>query len=324
MIGSIQALCQNCTIGPMPHTPEWERMRLYDPTFAQPVRIGASECAGACGVSKYEQPLSIYLQKRGEVSRDFSPDIEQRLRLGLLMEPVILTEYTQRTRSIVTPGQPTYFSIKWPWMSATPDAFATADGVSWIVECKNSSEYMQDRSGEDATMFGVDGTDQVPLDYMFQAQHQMAVTGFDRVDFAVLVGGNRLNVYTVKRDEMLIQSIVEATRQLAEQIVAGTPPEPQYSHPSVARCLKRGLEEGKTIELPPDAEKWWNDYRDAKAVEESAKARSKEAMARLLAATGDAQFATVGPLKLRRVVVAPHSYTTTVTKPGHSFMKESK
>lgn len=325
----ISVIHLHCTPGPMPKTPEWDRARLYDPTSPHPVRIGASECAAACGVSRYDQPLSIYLQKRGELVKEFDDDATTRMRLGLLMEPVILTEYQQRkTMELgscqVLPGQPMYFSIEWPWMSATPDALAMdIEGDTWIVECKNSSEHMHDRSGDNESKFGVDGTDQVPIEYVFQAQHQMAVLGLSRVEFPVLLGGNRLHVYKVHRDEDLIRTIVEATRDMAERIIAGNPPEPNYAAPDVKRCLRAGIVDGKTVDLPEDAADWWTKYRAASKAEADAKATKTEMMARLLGAVGDAEFAHVGGTRLKRVVVGPTSYVTTVSRAGYSFMKES-
>jgi len=324
----------HCKPGPMPKTPEWDRARLYDPNAEYPVRIGASESAAACGVSRYDQPLSLYLQKRGEMVKEFDEQTQTRLRLGLMMEPVILTEYQARMQCQVTPGQPVYYSLEWPWMSATPDALAATpdalaiddiDGISpWIVECKNSGDRMHDRSGGDESMFGVDGTDQVPIEYVFQAQHQMAVLGLSRVDFPVMFGGNRLNIYRVNRDEDLISAIVESTRVLAEQIITGTPPEPNYQAPDIRRCLRAGVVEGKSVELPYEAADWWQQYRDSTEAISIAQKRKDECMARLLGAVGDAEFATVGGIRLKRVVVGPTSYTQTVNRSGYSYMKASK
>ena len=326
MISVIQL---HCTPGPMPKTPEWDRARLYDPTSPHPVRIGASEGASVCGVG-YDQPLAVYLYKRGELAKEFDEDTEARMRIGLLMEPVILTEYQQRkTMELgscqVLPGQPMYFSIEWPWMSATPDALAMdVEGDTWGVECKNSSEYMHDRHGTKEGLYGVDGTDQVPLPYVFQAQHQMAVLGLSRVEFPVLLGGNRLHVYKVHRDEDLIRTIVEATRDMAERIVAGNPPEPNYAAPDVKRCLRAGIVDGKTVDLPEDAADWWKKYREAGQAIKDAEKVKDEMSARLLKAVGDAEFAHVGGTRLKRVVVGPTSYVTTVSRAGYSFMKESK
>lgn len=325
----IDAIRLHCKPGPLPKTSEWDRARLYDPTAEYPVRIGASESAAACGVSRYDQPLSLYLQKRGELSKDFSESATTLTRFGLLMEPVILTEYQHRKATecgqcFVFPGQPVYFSLEWPWMSATPDALATDGKSEWVVECKNTSEHMHDRKGDSDVKFGVDGTDQVPIEYIFQAQHQMAVLGLSLVEFPVLVGGNRLNIYRVNRDEDLISTIVQATRDLAEQIIAGKPPEPVYTAPDIKRCLRSGIVDGKTVELPEEAADWWQKYRDASDSIKAAEKIKDESMARLLGAVGDAEFGIVGGIKLKRIVIGPSSYTKTVNNPGYSYLRASK
>jgi putative phage-type endonuclease len=56
--------------------------------------------------------------------------------------------------------------------------------------------------------FGPEGSDIVPTSWLYQVQQQMAVTGADAVDIAVLFAGSKLEAFTVGRDESLITEVV--------------------------------------------------------------------------------------------------------------------
>lgn len=313
----------HCISGPLPKTSEWEALRLYVPGRERPVVFGASEAAAACGLSKYDQPLSLYMQKRSEHVKEFSDEQRERMAFGLALEPVILGQYAARRECEVVTGQPMFLSTLWPFMGATPDAIAfdaKAPSNWWVVECKNTSTHMVDPTGEDASKFGVDGTDQVPIEYVMQAQQQMAVLGCDLVEFPVLVGGNSLRIYTVRRDEGLIDLIVKSERDLADQIVMGLPPDAIPDHGSSLDIFRRAqCESGKTIVLPTELESVWNDLEASRASKEQAKKLHDSATARLMQAVGDAEYAILGDKRLKRVSVRPTEFT--VKRGGYSFLK---
>lgn len=315
---------QSALVGPMPKTEEWESLRLYSPHRQdRSVVFGASEAAAACGLSKYDQPLSLYLKKRSEMATEFSDEQKERMAFGLALEPVILAQYAAKRGCEVAAGQPMFLSTQWKFMGATPDAIAfdpKAPGTPWVVECKNTSAHMVDPTGEDASKFGVDGTDQVPIEYVMQAQQQMAVLGCDLVEFPVLVGGNSLRIYTVRRDEGLIDLIVKSEKDLAERIVTSNPPDAIPDHGSSLDIFRRAqCESGKTIVLPTDLESAWNDLEQARAAKSAAEKIHESASVRLMEAVGDAEFAILGDKRLKRVTVRPTEFT--VRRGGYSFLK---
>lgn len=313
----------HCIAGPLPKTSEWESLRLYVPGRERPVVFGASEAAAACGLSKYDQPLSLYLQKRSEIVKEFSDEQRERMSFGLALEPAILGQYAARRDCEVVTGQPMFLSTRWQFMGATPDAIAfnpLAPEKWWVVECKNTSTHMVDPTGEDESKFGVDGTDQVPIEYVMQAQQQMAVLGCDLVEFPVLVGGNSLRIYTVRRDETLIDLIVKSERDLADQIVMGLPPEAIPDHGSTLNIFRRtACESGKTIILPAELEDAWSDLEASRTAKEEADRLHDSATAKLMQAVGDAEFAILGDKRLKRISVRPTEFT--VKRGGYSFLK---
>lgn len=281
-------------VGPDPHTPEWYAMRLYDPErkigdLAAPVIFGASECAAVCGMSPYETPLHVYLRKRREIDPIEDNDA---MRLGRKLEPVVIDEYRERTGYAVLAPRPTFIHYRHRFLSATPDGM--------VMPTTNSQQAVR---AEDvfpldaktttwrrAKDFGEEGSDELPEDYLLQAQQQMLVMGAALQDTAVLVDGRTLKVYRVQRNDDLAQIIVDAARELAERIVNGDPPEPNWTHaqtPELVRAMW-GVDETKAIVLDEPIGLMWRNYR---ALGEEIKEREKEQQqikARVLAAMQDA------------------------------------
>jgi putative phage-type endonuclease len=182
--------------------------------------IGASEAAAACGQSKWQTPYELAVQKQsGEEIED-----NEAMRWGRLLETAVLLGYEEDTGLKTESNSLTYQHPEFPWMIATPDGFAfsqeeivTMDNGR-LVEAKTASRYT---AGE----FGETGSDQVPVQYLIQCQHQMAVMDVARCDLAVLIDGRDFRRYTIHRDNDLIELIIDQEQRFIEQLIAGVLPE---------------------------------------------------------------------------------------------------
>lgn len=239
--------------GPMPHTDEWYDLRRFDPGRTdRPVLFGASEAPAACGQSPYMTQLELYLIKRGEYVDEID---EQRVRMGREIEPIVLREYRTQTGAILQFRHPMYLHPQHQFMAATPDATAYMPGQTkelgrWVVDGKNTTHHMLSSSDDDDPhKFGEEGTDEVPIQYLIQGQQLCEVMGMPRCVFAVLVNGWELKTYTVDRNDELIGQIVQCERELAERIINGDPPEPDYSHRGTQDLLEN------LYEIRPNTEK---------------------------------------------------------------------
>lgn len=171
--------------------------------------LGASEAAAACGLSKWRTPLALYRQKIGE-----APPTEETLpmRVGKALESVVLGEYC-RERGVTLRDQQTAFrdpALPWRWV--TVDAI-DSNGV--LVEAKTAGT---------ALGWGAQGTDQVPMDYVLQCQHGMAVTGLALAVIPVLIAGREFKVYEVPRDDALIAAITAREQEFWRCVETRTPP----------------------------------------------------------------------------------------------------
>jgi putative phage-type endonuclease len=185
--------------------------------------LGGSDAAAALGLSPWKTRLSLYREKRGEVA---DQPQSAAMEWGELLEPVIVEAYRRKTGHRVLTGEATrpFVGVSpYPFMACNIDGLVVQDDdVSrrWILEAKLASREEE---------WGEPGTDQVPSHYIPQAQHMMAVTGMQVVEFAVLLvrfGLREIQTYTVPRDGELIDMLVEQERELWQRIVDGNPPDP--------------------------------------------------------------------------------------------------
>lgn len=135
--------------------------------------IGASEAAAALGFSPWNDPIGLAMEKWGE--RESKP-ASFRMKLGLLVEPLIGTLYREETgRKLRAGGSKTRRMKGHPWIGAHPDFYLRTGGVkaeAGLVQAKLSDEF-----GEG-----------VPFHYRLQGIAELAVTGAPWIDFAVLTG----------------------------------------------------------------------------------------------------------------------------------------
>jgi len=279
--------------GPLALTPEWYEARKHC--------IGASEAAAACGLSPYATPLDIYLRKRGEIAEVEDNDA---MRLGRLLEPVVLSEYARRIDVAVIPNARLFISPTHQFIGATPDGFRDDDGRP--IDAKTTTHWT-------AKSWGEPGTDDIPADYVCQAQQQMFVVGAAVQDVAVLIDGRTLRIYTVHRNDRLIDGMLAKESELWERIVAGEPPEPDWSHSRTPDLVRQmyGVTEGATIPLSDETAKAWAEYeRLGAAIRDMEKERAA-LQARVLHAMGDKAIGYLpdGERELARTIVAGSTFT---------------
>src|SRR5579859_840052 len=167
---------------------EWLQMRRQG--------IGGSDCSAVMGMSKYASPYTVWEDKTGR-----APAVEEneQMRWGTLLEEPIRQEAMRRLGLDYTlPGM--LRSLEFPWLQANLDGLASDGG---IYEGKNTGQYL-----------AADWDGQVPDHAELQCQHDMATCGATHAWVAGLIGGNRLAIARVDRDDALIALIVAHERKL--------------------------------------------------------------------------------------------------------------
>ena len=162
--------------------------------------IGSSDAAAAVGLNPYKSQLQLWMEKTG---RDgalpvVDPNDDQSpMYWGTLLEPIVAAHYTRRSGHRVRRVNAVLQHPEHSWMLANIDREVVGASDVQILECKTA---------------GIHGArlwrDGVPEYVQLQVMHQLAVTGKQAADVAVLLGGQELQVFRIERDDTLIAQLV--------------------------------------------------------------------------------------------------------------------
>ncbi len=172
--------------------------------------LGGSDAAAAVGLSKWKTPLQLYLEKIGET---IDEDENAAMYRGRVLEPSVRQWYCDETGRTVETPRSIIRHAQHPFMLASLDGIASGE---IIVDFKTA----RNRAG-----WGDPGTDEVPLEYLIQVQHYMAVAGMVRAELAVLFGDFEFSIYPVDADPELQALLVEREAEFWNMVQGRTPPE---------------------------------------------------------------------------------------------------
>ena len=229
--------------------------------------IGGSDAAAICGLSKWRTPLQVWEDKRG-ISGPI-PDNDAML-WGRVLEPVVRQRYSDVTGRLVKIPVDILQHPTYDFMLALIDGF-TDDNRG--VEVKTSAY---------PTGWGEPGTDDIPIDYIFQVQHYMLITAFPVFDVPVLIGGNDFRIYEVPEDKELQEMLVDRERAFWELVKNNIPP-PPVSYNDVVHLYRHSqtktITASEQIEtLIKDLQELKNSKKDIEEIEEERKMAIMEFM----------------------------------------------
>lgn len=287
--------------------------------------IGGSDAAAAVGLSPYMSPLELWLIKTGrdaDLPRPDPDDTTSPTYWGTLLEPIVAASYTKQTGNRVRRINAVLQHPTIPWMLANVDREVVGIRDVQLLECKTAGEF-------GARLW----RDSVPEYVQIQVQHQLAVTGKQVADVAVLLCGQKLDVHRIERDDALIARLVELEAAFWRYVETDTPPPADGSESAdrALRCLYPGA--GGTVDFTDDRRlsSTFADLVDVRAeieARQQIEARLKQTIQQAMAEADRAQFET-GSVSFKRSkdgsgidlkrLLADHPHLATryaITKPG--------
>jgi putative phage-type endonuclease len=208
--------------------------------------IGGSDAAAAVDLSPYKSPLELWLEKTNRDADLKKPDLNdttEPVYWGTLLEPIVAVAYTRQTGNRVRKLNAVLQHPDYPFMLANLDREVIGVRDVQILECKTAGEF--------GARFWRDG---VPEYVQLQVQHQLAVTGKETADVAVLLCGQALEVHRIHRDEVLIQNLIALEATFWGYVIRDTPPPADGSESSerALRCLYPGINASPTVDFSDD------------------------------------------------------------------------
>jgi len=207
--------------------------------------IGGSDAAAAVGLSPYKSQLELWLEKTGRDADLEQPDPNDTTHpvfWGTLLEPIVAAAYTQQTGNRVRKVNAVLRHPTVPFMLANLDREVVGVPGVQILECKTAGEF--------GSRLWKDG---VPEYVQLQVQHQLAVTGKEAGDVAVLLCGQSLQVHRIERDDVLISRLIELEAQFWRYVETDSPPPADGSESAdrALRCLYP-RDAGTTVDFSDD------------------------------------------------------------------------
>ncbi|MGL4298575.1 MAG: YqaJ viral recombinase family protein [Candidatus Neomicrothrix subdominans] len=247
--------------------------------------IGASDIAALLGLSPWSSPFAVWADKLALLPDEDLSDDDPR-EFGRRAEAMLGPWFADSTGLHLAGTQPWASNPAEPWMLATPDGVVVGRPNSNIDDALGGLEIKVE--------FDHRPWDDIPPHYQAQGQWQMAVTGWERVWFAVL-HGRRFRVYELKRDQADIDMMTDRARTFwLDHVLARVAPPIDGSDATadVLRTLYPNADKGQTVELGIEAIELRDAYVDAKATAKDAEARAQAVANEIKAVMGEAYEAT--------------------------------
>nr|WP_315240771.1 YqaJ viral recombinase family protein [uncultured Albidiferax sp.] len=207
--------------------------------------IGSSDAGSAVGLNPYKSQLELWMEKTGRdgnLPKTDPNDETSPMYWGTLLEPIVAAHYTKRTGHKVRRINAVLQHPKESWMLANLDREVVGAPDVQILECKTA--------GMNGARLWKEG---VPEYIQLQVMHQLAVTGKQAADVAVLICGQELQVHRILRDDDMITRLIQLEREFwsyVERDIA--PPADGSNSADVAlRCLYP-QDSGQTLDLSTD------------------------------------------------------------------------
>lgn len=178
--------------------------------------IGGSDAAAAAGIDPHKSRVMLWLEKKGRIERSET----EAMRWGKLLEPLIFEELREQGWRVDRVIGGLLLDVERLWLRGNPDGYEFADSGAQVavVDAKTVGQWAKREWNREP-----------PLAYVAQAQHYLHLTGLDRALLAVLVGGQRLETYEIRRNQSAIDKLLEREEEFYGFLVRDEPPPPDSS-----------------------------------------------------------------------------------------------
>ena len=192
--------------------------------------VGASEIAALAGLSKWSSPIALYEAKvlGNQLEATYSMDLGTEIEAPIariwakqhqrFIARVATLRHPAKTFAIATPDRAVYLSAE-----------TRGDGRRLREDVRDAEKLLQVTSTNWRLrhLWGEEGTDAIPDEYLCQAHWEGSVAGLSVVDFAVDFDKTKLAHYRVVVDPVIFQALYEiAERFMREHVEKKIPPPP--------------------------------------------------------------------------------------------------
>ena len=177
--------------------------------------IGGSDAGAICGVNPYSSAMKVFRDKTSEEVEELD---NEAVRIGHDLEDYVAQRFMEETGLKVRKSNFMYRSKEHPFMIADVDRLVVGEDAG--LECKTASAYNADK-WEDGN---------IPLHYIMQCYHYMAVTGKRTWYIAAVILGREFTYRKLEWDDELISRLTAMEEDFwNNHVVKGIIPPPDGS-----------------------------------------------------------------------------------------------
>lgn len=177
--------------------------------------ISGTDAGSICGLNPYKSSMQVFIDKTTDTIEEID---NEAMKQGRDLEEYVAQRFCEATGKKVRRANAIFCSDENPWMLANFDRLIVGERAG--LECKTVSVYMADK--------WKDG--EIPMHYLLQCQHYLAVSGYDAWYIAALVFGKEFIVHKIERDEEVISDLIHIEKHFWENhVLTGVMPNPDGS-----------------------------------------------------------------------------------------------
>ena len=186
---------------------EWLRYRKMG--------ISGTDAGSICGLNPYRSAMQVFIDKTTDTIEEID---NEAMKQGRDLEEYVAQRFCEMTGKKVRRANAIFSNDEHPWMLANFDRLIVGERAG--LECKTVSAYGADKWKDGA----------VPMHYLLQCQHYLAVSGYDTWYIAALILGKEFIIRKIERDEELISDLIKIEKHFWENhVLAGVMPNPDGS-----------------------------------------------------------------------------------------------
>ena len=180
--------------------------------------IGGSDAGAICGVNPFSSRMKVF---RDKTSDEVEEQNNEAIRIGHDLEQYVAERFSEATGLRVRRSNFMYRSIEHPFMIADVDRLIIGEDAG--LECKTASAYNADK--------WKDGD--IPLHYVMQCYHYMAVTGKRTWYIACVILGREFVYRKLSWNDEIINGLIDAEEDFwKKHIIPKVMPAPDGSEVS--------------------------------------------------------------------------------------------
>lgn len=177
--------------------------------------ISGTDAGSICGLNPYRSAMQVFIDKTTDTIEEID---NEAMKQGRDLEEYVAQRFCEMTGKKVRRANAIFNNDEYPWMLANFDRLIVGERAG--LECKTVSAYGADKWKDGA----------IPMHYLLQCQHYIAVSGCDAWYIAALILGKEFIIRKIERDEELISDLIKIEKHFWENhVLAGIMPNPDGS-----------------------------------------------------------------------------------------------